>query len=172
MSENTNQTNAADPQTETNLFTITDPDGREWLMRRVPEHFYLMYGQLPSTLSDRAMLALKQNDEQAFEAELVSTLTEKEIFDGMLFNREAVKYACVKPKISLTPQNDGEVSPFDISETAFKFLTRVAVGGERASGLESFRGKPATASGNLAAVPKLRKTPKRNTSRKRSGNRA
>jgi len=58
----------------TEYYNITDPDGREWTLRPVPSHFYLMFGQLPATISERALLALKDGDDEAFEQEITSKL--------------------------------------------------------------------------------------------------
>jgi hypothetical protein len=152
-------------ETNDNFYQVTDPDAREWTMRPVPMHFYVMFGQLPGALSDRAMLALKQKDNDAFEKEIADNLTQKEIFDNLMFVREAVKYACVKPKITLTPQTPDEISPFDISPAAFDFLSRLAMGkggggGGKAAGLDSFRGQSRPTSGNRSNGKKLRKAAK------------
>jgi hypothetical protein len=162
LDTNKNQTNALEPQTTDNFYTVTDPDGRKWTMRPVPTHFYIMYGQLPGTLSDRALLALKEKDQATYEKEIADSLTQEEIFSNLMFIREAVKYACVSPKITLTPQTPEEISPFDISPTAFDFLSRQAMssGGGKVTGLDSFRGQPAPSSGDRSARKKLRKTAK------------
>jgi hypothetical protein len=159
--ENTDRTQIETQNTD-NFYTVTDPDGREWTMRPVPTHFYIMYGQLPGTLSDRALLALKQKDQATFEKEIADNLTQEEIFSNLMFIREAVKYACAKPKITLTPQTPDEISPFDISPAAFDFLSRQAMssGGGKAAGLNSFRGQPGSSSGDRPARKKLRKTAK------------
>ncbi len=159
--ENTDRTQI-ETQNTGNFYTVTDPDGREWTMRPVPPHFYIMYGQLPGTLSDRALLALKQKDEAGFEKEITDNLTQEEIFSNLLFIREAVKFACVKPKINLTPQTPDEISPFDISPAAFDFLSRQAMssGGGKAAGLNSFRRQSGSSSGDRPARKKLRKTAK------------
>jgi hypothetical protein len=163
MKDTNNDINAIEPQHSENLYNVTDPDGRVWTMRPVPMHFYLLYGQLPGALSDRAMLALKQKDNDALEKEIADNLTEKEVFDNLMFVREAVKYACVHPKISLTPQDADEISPFDISPAAFDFLSRTAMssrGGGKAAGLNSFRKQSRPATGNRSNGKKLRKAAK------------
>ncbi len=159
----TNDTNTIEPQNTDNFYTVTDPDNREWTMRPVPTHFYIMYGQLPGTLSDRALLALKQKDQSTYEKEIADNLTQEEIFSNLIFIREAVKFACVKPKITLTPMAPDEISPFDISPAAFDFLSRQAMssgGGGKAARLDSFRKQSGPSSGNRAAGKKLRKTAK------------
>ncbi len=158
-------TNQTETNTENDYYNFTDDDGREWLMRPVPKHFYLMFGQLPSAISDRAMLAIKNKDEEAFENEMVSKLSAQELFNSMMFTREAVKYACVKPRIAFNPQTEEEISPFDISEKAFKSLAACVMKelGGQTEGLNSFRRQPEQPAGNRADKPKLRKTSKRNS---------
>jgi hypothetical protein len=110
-------------------------------MRPVPKHFYLMFGQLPSSISDRALLALKEGDEAKFDKEVVNKLSPQEIFNSMMFTREAVKFACVKPAIVFDPKTDDEISPLQISEKWFRELSKTVmkeIGGQ-AEGLNSFR---------------------------------
>jgi len=140
---------------------IYEPTGRAWTMRPLPKHIFLMFGQMPTSLSEIAIKAMQEGDEAAFQKELQSTLSPEEMMQSAMFAREAVKYSVVSPKISLTPRV-GEVSAFDVTEDEFNFLVKTAIQsiGGSAEGLKSFRSQPAKASGNSANSTKSRKKPK------------
>lgn len=155
-------TKTPDSNTENDHYTLTDPDNRKWVMRPVPKHFYLMFGQLPSSISDRALLALKDGDSESFESEVVSRLSPQEVFNSIMFTREAVKYACVKPRIVFDPKSDDEVSPLQISPKAFEFLSQSVMKelGGQTEGLHSFRRQPEQPSRSRSNSKKLRKAAK------------
>lgn len=124
-------------------YTVTDPEGKEWILRPLPAHFYLFSGQLPATMSEKAIKALNSGDEDALEDEMRSQMSVEQIFDSAMFARDAVTYACVKPKITISPKNKDEISPFKISEEVFLFLTRTVIKpqGVDAAKAANFRGK-------------------------------
>src|SRR6185369_3100556 len=100
------------------------------------------FGQLPQNLSAKAAEAMQKGNNAALEAELVNSLSPKQIFDSAIFAREAVKYACVNPKIVLSVEDPlTEISAFDVSEDEFNFLVRTATSGGGSQGAAKFRGK-------------------------------
>lgn len=134
-----------------------EPTGRVWTMRPLPKHIYLMFGQMPSSLTETAIEAIQAKDDDALEREVAESLSPEEMLEQAIFGREAVKYCVVKPKISLTPRK-GEISPFDISPEEFNFLVKNAIQsvGGQAERLKSFRPQSEQASGS-SAVGKPRK---------------
>lgn len=143
------------------MANLTVPSGRTFEVRPLPKHFYLFYGELPTALSEKAVAALKSEDMQSFEKEILETLSPDKILQTLVFLREAVKYICVKPKISLSPQNADEISPFEISEEDFNFLGKWAMqgaGGVEAEGLNTFRAGQEQTSANSTDSTELRKT--------------
>ena len=133
-----------------NLVNLTVPSGKVYQVQPLPKHFYLFYGELPQALSEKAVEAVKTGDQEAFERDVEAALTPEQIQKSLIFVREAVKFICVVPKISLTPKDETEISPFEISEEDFQFLSRWAMsGGQSAARLETFRDESGEASANI-----------------------
>lgn len=119
-------------------FNLTVPSGKVYQVRALPKHFFLFFGELSQALTEKALECVKDGDQEAFEREIESNLTPEQIQKSLIFVREAVKAMCVNPRISLTPQNDNEISPFEISEEDFGCLSKYAIsGGLSAHGLNN-----------------------------------
>lgn len=128
-----------------NTYKAVDPEGREWTLRPVPAHIQLMFGQLPTSISEAAIRAMDQGDSSVLEQEVQANLTTGQRIQGALFARQAIEYAVVRPRITLTPDGSpDEISPFEISEEVFIFLTKRALnpGGADAEKARTFRAGP------------------------------
>lgn len=101
-------------------YAVTAPSGRVWILRPLPKHFFLYYGQLPHFIRNRPA-----SDEDARAA--LEKMTPEQQLETAIFIREAVSFACVNPKISLTEKGEQFISPFDISEAEFEFLSACVV---------------------------------------------
>lgn len=128
--------NSADADVPT--YNVTLSSGKVFTLLPLPQHFYLLFGQLPSGMSEKAIAALGKGDAAATR-ELASKLTPKQVMNNMIFAREAVKYACLRPRIVLSPESDDEISAFDITEEEFAELVRYATQGGGSADLENFR---------------------------------
>ena len=125
-----------------NTYTVTyKENGRQWTLRPLPPHFLLMFGQLPTNMTEKAAAALSTSDEGAFAEEVQKTLSPKQVFDTAIFAREAVKFALVKPRIALIPESEDEISAFEVSEDEFKFLVQTVMAGGASQSAAKFRGK-------------------------------
>jgi hypothetical protein len=133
---------------ETTYQVTYQPTGRVWTMRPVPRHLFIMFGQMPTSLTEAAAEALDKENIEAFEQEMAGKLSPEEERQSMIFAREIVDYAVVHPKITLTPRNKDEISPFKISEHEFIFLVKSASSGGLAAGLNSFRTQSGQATGS------------------------
>ena len=122
-----------------NTYKITLTSGRKWTVRPLPKHFFIYYGQLPTSLMEQAVEAVKSGG----AAENINpNMTADEVSQLLIFMREAVNLFCVNPRISLNPKGKNEISPFEITETEFNELAGLAMksaGGGMAEGLNSFR---------------------------------
>jgi hypothetical protein len=142
MAKKKTETTAKDSAIET--FEATDYEGRKWILRPLPAHFFVMFGELPAEMTEKAVNAMKDGKDDVLGAEVLSRMSQKQIVNSLMMMREAVKYGCVKPRIVLSPETADEISPFEVSEKSFNFLAKTIMKGSGglAEGLDSFRGEP------------------------------
>ena len=144
-------------------YTVTAPSGAKFTLRPIPKHLFFLHGQLPTSFSEKAMQAAASGDVQKLGEEVLNTISDDEAMQMILFAREAVRYAMVSPKLSLSPTGADEISPFDITEEDFTFLSQLACspnGGGLAEGLNSFRRESDKTAANRTNRKTLRKTSK------------
>ena len=124
----------------TNTYQITLSTGRKWTVKPLPKQFFIYYGELPTSMMEQAIEAMKQGG--SLSASVEQNMSADEVRKLLIFIREAVNQFCVVPRISLSPKDETEISPFDIYEEEFTELSQLAMkssGGGRADGLNSFR---------------------------------
>ena len=121
-------------------YKVTLPSGREMLLRPLPPHFYMIYGQLPDYLPAKAFEAVAEKDKQSL-AEIVEEIPKEDLARINLMMREAVKYICVKPQVSLEGNKKGEISLIELSVEEYNFLNGWAIHklGVEARSAASFR---------------------------------
>lgn len=140
-------------------YTVESPEsGRKWTLKPIPKHFYLMYGQMPSTLTERAAEALNAQNAVELEKELDRTLSAEQKMQLMIFIREAVNFACVNPKLSLNPSGPDQISPLELSEAEFNWLSGIVLNprGAEAERLRNFRSESDKSPKRSASGKKLR----------------
>lgn len=142
-------------------YQVTAPSGKVWTLRSLPKHFFIYYGQLPQVFSAEVAKAVASGDIAAVEKEIESKLSPEEMMQTLAFIRDAVQYACVNPAISLSPKNDAEISPFQITPEDFDFLTVTVMKGGGSVGLTTFRSKSVETSPDRDDGAKIRRSSKR-----------
>ena len=123
-----------------NTYEVTAPSGKKYILRPLPLHFHLFYNQLPAFKAGEVAEALGQGEE-AVKDFVRKEFSVDEQVQMAEFMRDAVLTACVKPKITMSPKNADEISPFQISGEDFEFLGVTAINPKdgEAKMLESFR---------------------------------
>lgn len=129
---------------EDGTYSVILSTGREMILQPLPTHFFLLHGELPVGLANQAIKAIKQGQStddveeklKEFEAD------PEKILSKLLFTREAVKFACVNPKITLTGEGENEISALDLKEIEFIEIRDLVLNGGLTEGLDRFRQRP------------------------------
>ena len=126
---------------EDNNYDVVLSTGRKMILRSLPNHFLLLHGELPLGLANQAVKAIKANQSTAEIEQKLKELQEDpaKVLQRMVFVREAVKFGCISPKITLTGEGKDEISTLDLQEIEFIEIRDLLLNGGLTEGLEFFR---------------------------------
>jgi hypothetical protein len=91
------------------------PSGAVFTLRRPPLLAWVNAGKIPQSFL-RAAVAADRNPDS------IASLPDEEILAAMKFTGEAIRYACVNPRIVDGGTGDDELDPSEIAPEDFEFL--------------------------------------------------
>lgn len=145
---------------------VTVPSGFVWELRAPNILAYMATGRYPQSLVHKGLEAFKTNgtlDHEALGKQVVKESTQEEIAETLIFMRQIVVDACVKPRIVVGGMGDDELDPVEVDPDDFRFIFSwcMSHGGVAGiDGLQSFRvGQTGGATSDQSDGAELRDAP-------------
>lgn len=145
---------------------VKTPSGFMWELRAPNILAYMATGRYPQSLVNKGMEAWKKTgkiDEKELGERLVKESSDEEIAQTLIFMRQIVTDACVKPRIVVGGIGEDELDPIEIDPDDFRFIFNWCMthgGVQGIDALNTFRGgQQRGASGAKSDGKKLRTRP-------------
>jgi hypothetical protein len=156
----------ADAQREAQAVPLELPSGATVMVSRPPIALWVAHGRIPQTLTEdlhRVFVETEGDPDEVEEA--FEEIGEKRSGAILVFMRDAVKAACVKPRIVETPASEEEISPADIPLEDFSAIFAWVIQGSPSVPVKTADGEVSVQSlrnfrqrGGAAKPPRARKS--------------